>query len=259
MSLHLETAGVGPPLVFLHGWGFTGRVWEELQQHLRDAWQVHLVDLPGYGRSTRQGRPHTLEETAEALAAATPPHAVWIGWSLGGQVLLEVARCAPQHLAGAVLVSCNPCFTRSLEWPHGVDPATFDEFARTVQQSPAETLNQFISLCALGGDNARLTIRYLRGRTTPIGQSGRAALGVGLRILAGADLRAPLSALDCPALLVTGAQDPLVPLSAAPAMCGLQPRLKHVEIAGSAHAPFVSNRDEFLNVLLAFLRTTHGG
>lgn len=259
MSLHLETAGSGPPLVLLHGWGFTGRVWEDLQRHLQENWRVHVVDLPGYGRSTRTGRPHTLEETADAIAAATPQQAVWIGWSLGGQVLLEVARRTPGHLRAAILVSCSPCFTRNPDWPHGVDPATFSEFARTVERSPAETLNQFVSLCALGGDKARLTIRYLRGRTTPIGHSGRAALGAGLQILAGADLRASLAALDCPALLVTGAQDPLVPPGSGPAMCSLLPSLEHVEIAGSAHAPFISNRDEFVDILVSFLRNTRAG
>lgn len=258
MSLHLETAGAGPPLVLLHGWGFTGRVWEDLQPQLQKNWHVHVVDLPGYGRSTRSGPPHTLEETADAMVAATPAHAVWIGWSLGGQVVLEAARRAPGHVAAAVLVSCNPCFTRSPAWPHGVDPGTFAAFARTLERSPAETLNQFVSLCALGGANARLTIRYLRNRTTPIGQSGRTALGAGLQILAGADLRAALAALHCPALLVTGAQDPLVPPGTGPAMRSLLPSLEHVEIAGSAHAPFVSNRDEFVDVLLAFLGKTRG-
>lgn len=254
MSLHVRIAGTGRPLILLHGWGFTGAVWEDLQGGLREYGAVHAVDLPGHGCSTAPPAGAGLEDTAEALQSATPPGAVWVGWSLGGQVLLELTRRAPGHVRAAVLVACNPRFTRAPDWPHGLDRGTFAEFARTLSRAPAGTLSQFVSLCALGGDNARYTIRYLKGRTTPVGRAGRAALDAGLRILAGADLRPALAALSCPALLITGGRDPLVPPGATPELLALRPGLRHAEIGGAAHVPFVSNPAQFLEALGAFLQ-----
>lgn len=254
MSLHVRLSGTGRPLVLLHGWGFTGAVWDDLVPALKRYGAVHSVDLPGHGRSTVPATGLSLANIAEALQADTPADAVWVGWSLGGQVLLELTRRTPNHVRAAVLVACTPRFTRAADWPYGLDQGTLSQFARSLSRAPAETLIQFASLCALSGDNARHTIRYLKCRTTPRGHAGHAALDAGLRILAGADLRPALAALRCPALLITGRHDPLMRPAAARAMLDLRPGLHHAEIEGASHAPFVSNPEQFLDTLDTFLR-----
>ncbi len=49
MSLHVETTGSGDPLLLVHGWGMHGGVWGDVAQKLAADFQVHCVDLPGYG------------------------------------------------------------------------------------------------------------------------------------------------------------------------------------------------------------------
>ena len=50
----------------------------------------------------------TVEDTAKAMLAEAPLRFVAIGFSLGGFVVLEMMRCAPERLLGAVLISSNP-------------------------------------------------------------------------------------------------------------------------------------------------------
>ena len=47
-----QTRGEGNVhLVLLHGWGLNAGVWDCITQQLASQFTLHLVDLPGYGRS----------------------------------------------------------------------------------------------------------------------------------------------------------------------------------------------------------------
>ena len=88
MSLYVETLGCGPDLVLLHGWGMNGAVWRHVAAHLAEDYCVHLVDLPGHGRSGMV-EPYTLDELVREIDAAFPLPLHVVGWSLGGAVALR--------------------------------------------------------------------------------------------------------------------------------------------------------------------------
>ena len=71
------------------------RVFEPLLTRL----DLDAVHVPLVGRS--------VDETAAALLAAAPPRFVAIGFSLGGSVVLEALRRAPERLIGAVLIASH--------------------------------------------------------------------------------------------------------------------------------------------------------
>lgn len=51
-GLYWETIGQGDRhLVLLHGWGLNAAVWHCISERLGAHFCLHLVDLPGYGRS----------------------------------------------------------------------------------------------------------------------------------------------------------------------------------------------------------------
>src|SRR5690606_2848134 len=51
MSAFVETHGAGPDLVLVHGWGLHGGLFGPLVPLLAERRRVHVVDLPGHGRS----------------------------------------------------------------------------------------------------------------------------------------------------------------------------------------------------------------
>ena len=51
MSLHVEYEGAGPDLVLLHGWAMHSGIWRDVRERLARHFRLHLVDLPGHGRS----------------------------------------------------------------------------------------------------------------------------------------------------------------------------------------------------------------
>ncbi|NHX33796.1 alpha/beta fold hydrolase, partial [Escherichia coli] len=51
-KLYWQTVGEGKQdLVLLHGWGLNAQVWQTIIPRIASHFRVHLVDLPGYGRS----------------------------------------------------------------------------------------------------------------------------------------------------------------------------------------------------------------
>ena len=91
-NLWWQTVGTGNcHLVLLHGWGLNAEVWHCIQEELASHFTLHLVDLPGFGRSRGFGA-MTLDEMARQVLEHAPQKAVWLGWSLGGLVASQIAR-----------------------------------------------------------------------------------------------------------------------------------------------------------------------
>ncbi|HEY0722138.1 MAG TPA: alpha/beta fold hydrolase, partial [Gammaproteobacteria bacterium] len=59
-GLHIEVRGTGPDLVLLHGWGLHGGLFRSLADRLAPHFRLHLVDLPGHGRSVMPEGDYTL-------------------------------------------------------------------------------------------------------------------------------------------------------------------------------------------------------
>jgi pimeloyl-ACP methyl ester carboxylesterase len=86
--------GTGQPVVFCHGTPWSARVWAPYAEALADRFTVHLWDLPGYGRSSKDpGQPVHAGVHAQALRALLDhwgldrPHVV--AHDLGGLVALR--------------------------------------------------------------------------------------------------------------------------------------------------------------------------
>ena len=97
-TIHTEVVGSGPPLVLVHGTPWSSWVWRPLLPHLRERWTVHLWDLPGYGRSSKNPE-HGVDLPTQSRALAdlletwglstVRPHVV--AHDIGGAVALGAA------------------------------------------------------------------------------------------------------------------------------------------------------------------------
>jgi pimeloyl-[acyl-carrier protein] methyl ester esterase len=252
VSLHVERIGQGRPLVLLHGWGLHGGVFAGLAARLADRYALHVIDLPGHGRSPWKGA-GSLTDWAARVAAAVPAGADWLGWSLGGMVALAaVAAARPRRLA---LVASNPRFVADGDW-RGVETPVLEGFAADLVHDHRATLGRFLALQARGSTRAREEIRHLRG--VAYGADGAdgphpAALAAGLTALRDADLRPALAAVDVPTLILGGARDTLAPAAALAKAATQLPQGRLHLIEGAGHAPFLSHPDAFDAALTEFL------
>src|SRR5688572_15124613 len=152
MSLHIESIGAGPDLVLLHGWAMHSGVWRGVRNGLAQHFRLHLVDLPGHGFSPGFSRADVsgshagmLERTVEMIVDILPVNCVVCGWSLGGQVAIELALRDAARIAKLALISTTPSFVkrnnggnngslRQPEWPWGMDATALRLFTRDLRR-----------------------------------------------------------------------------------------------------------------------------
>jgi pimeloyl-ACP methyl ester carboxylesterase len=107
--LHLEMEGPAdkPVIVLTHGWALDSTAWYYVRKELAKSHRLVMWDLPGLGRSTQpaDGR-YSVERLAENLRsviAHTGDRPVTlVGHSIGGMMMLTLARTHPELLRGKV-------------------------------------------------------------------------------------------------------------------------------------------------------------
>lgn len=253
-ELFIETRGHGATrLVLLHGWAMAGSVFAPLVERLEDRCTLHIVDLPGHGRSHENEIALQPAECARAIAQAVPP-AIWLGWSLGGVIALQAALDLPERVHALAMLCASPRFVRGQDWPHAISPEILQQFAADLNEDHRATLERFLALEALGSDSAQEDLRQLR-RDTFAGQPPSVrALCDGLEVLEHTDLRARLHELVAPSTWIAGRRDRLVPWQAmqwSAQQCGGAFTCIH----GGGHAPFIGHADEVVAALEPLLQS----
>jgi pimeloyl-ACP methyl ester esterase len=228
--------------VLVHGWSESGATLRAEASLLARSRRVVVPDLRGHGRSAHA--PFALADLARDLAALVEglalERAVLAGWSLGAQVALAALPLLRPRVAGLVLVSGTPRFTRCEGWPHGQPAGSVEALAHRVRRDPARALARFQDAMFAEGEldeAGRRRVGALRAEV-PLPHPG--ALQAGLDVLAREDLRAALPAVDLPALLLHGEEDAICPAGASRAMAAAMPRARAEILPGLGHAPFLS-------------------
>ncbi len=218
--------------------------------------RVHVVDLPGHGRSPPMP-PFDLPTLADAIGARNgedPRPLTVLGWSLGGQVALQWAsvqpgtrRAADSRFDDAVvrrsrrLAACDVtrdarAFRRRASRRFPADAAALSGAAGARQRRRAQ-------------DARTIADAPFRARRTVAGHAGgryRIADANGSASDVAADSRSRRWSLAAIATRWCRWRQ-------RRALAGALPAATHIAIAGAAHAPFLSHRAAFLDALASFL------
>lgn len=251
-ALHIETTGQGQPLVMLHGWGLHGGVFASVLPQLAESFELHCVDLPGFGRSNYPGETLTVTSLAKMVCEAVPENAVWLAWSMGGLVALQAAlHRAP--IKKLILVASTPRFVTDDDWSHAVEAEVLDKFSDELGKDYRATLQRFLALQCRGSEKARDELRKLKDTVFAHGEPSAEALADGLKILRETDLRGELSRLKQPVCFIQGERDTLIPVSAAEEAAHRIADAHVVIIEGAGHAPFISHPERFVKEVEQFI------
>lgn len=244
--------------VLVHGWAMNSAVWESCLPMLPDWLDVIRIDLPGHGTMSEVGV-KCIDDYVQSLVAVITRPAIWVGWSLGGLAVLQLAKYYPERVAGLFMVASNPCFVRKPGWQTAVEQEVFRQFAESLEQDVELTVKRFLALQVKGSSDAMKTVRSLQQSLKQRGQPSIEALRLGLEILARTDYRSELALLDCPITWYLGGRDTLVPATVAEELTTLNPKIKTIIENEAAHAPFISHPDAFVQSLISFAQGLRQG
>ena len=111
MTLHYQITGDGPPLIIVHGLFGSGDNWRRIAERLSEKHQVISVDLRNHGRSfhhAQQNYPIMAADLIDLMSALEIEKADFIGHSIGGKTLIQLAQDAPERVGQMVVVDMAP-------------------------------------------------------------------------------------------------------------------------------------------------------
>lgn len=110
--LYYSSSGTGNPLLLLHGFLESSKIWHPFIPDLSKTRQVICIDLPGHGKSGVVEEVHTMEMMAYGVAEILKQLEVekisLVGHSMGGYVCLEFLKKFPHMVNKLVLMNSTP-------------------------------------------------------------------------------------------------------------------------------------------------------
>lgn len=111
-NIFYQISGSGKPVVMLHGFLESAKIWEEFLPEFSKYSQVITLDLPGHGQSECIQEVHDMELMAEAVHAVLKATGVkkadFIGHSMGGYVALAFLELFPEMVDSIMLLNSTP-------------------------------------------------------------------------------------------------------------------------------------------------------
>jgi pimeloyl-ACP methyl ester carboxylesterase len=266
-----------PPVVCLHGGGQTAYMFEDLGAALRDRWFVLAPDLPGHGDSdvdaalsARSGGldRHSLAASIVALLDFVGiDRAVFVGASLGGITSLTIAAMQPARVAGVALIDIghrleDDGVRRIVEFMTKHESfASLDEAAVAIaeylpgrrKQSPARLTRNLRQRT-----DGRWVWKHALGRNlraaAPTDTGAQSAPGDWRALTAGMDEE--LVGLECPVLVLRGAQSDVLSDEGAQEVAALVPNARVATISAAGHLAAGDNPASTVGLVREFLDET---
>ncbi len=252
IRLNYDVLGEGKPILFLHGWGMSSRVWKYQVEHFSEKFKTITLDLRGHGKSSPSDD-YTFDTLAGDIKEFTEGLSLGpvslIGWSMGGSVAIKVAGAYPEIVHSLILVNTTPKFVASVDFPHGQPEAMLRRLERQIDRDVNKAMVEF---CSLMFNEEAITEEAWEAVATKDWPAKETLKGY-LKTLSEADLRGSLKNIDVPILIVHGMLDRISFHEAAVFMAARIEKVRLETHHDEGHAPFLTRPDWFNTELEGFL------
>ena len=244
-----------PPrtVVFLHAFPLQAAMWEPTLSAVPDGWRAIAPDFRGFGESSLPdaGNGSMAELAGDVVDLLDRLHisrAAVIGCSMGGYVLFELLRTAPQYIGAVGLVSTRP----------GADSAegrtNREKMIETVDREGVEAISAQMEPKLLGASTQRDrpdAVKHVHNLIVANSREGVRAAVAAMRDRI--DSTPVLGRIGVPALVVHGGQDILIPPAEAEAMHRAIATARLEMMADCGHLPNIEQPRAFAGALWQFL------
>lgn len=251
---NLEGEGI-EVLLFIHGWGVDHRIWKQQTKFFSQFNKVLTIDLPGHGKSTwaKVTLTQMAEDVGHMIDVFGMKEIKIIGSSLGGLLALKLYALYPRKFKKIVFVGSMPKFSRSPDYPHGIDVEQMRKLGGQLQTAYPSIINIFFRSLFTRQERESRRFRWLQKFRQTEDSPGKQALTEYLDILEKEDLREDYKKISIPIQFISGTDDQICTQKTVEYLRMLTPWAEINYFEDCGHFPFLSKPHEFNQVLSEFL------
>src|ERR687893_1025740 len=251
-----SVTGGGPPVVLVHGWLSSSRVWEPLASRLAQRFTVYALDLAGFGDSDKPTSGYGIRYGSRLLYAFCAhfglSRVAVIGHDVGGTMAMKLAADHPDVVGRLVLVA-TPADEDQVDLPTLLWLATlpivgplFYTLGRFFRPLRRLWMRSFV----LDAEDLTDEVVDDAGKSTPAAVSK--TLSVMQREISRGRLVRQAGIIKVPVLIIAGEEDQIVDPRATDGWTRTVPA-EVVFLGECGHLPMLERADEFDAQVLAFL------
>ncbi|MDP9139886.1 MAG: alpha/beta hydrolase [Pseudomonadota bacterium] len=253
MSYQGGPADAPEAIVMIHGFSADKDVWMRFARHFTDRYRVLIIDLPGHGETPFDSALH-YDAASQALRVVRAMEALGIqrahivGNSMGGFITARIALDHPERTRSATLIDASGV--------HSSEPSDMDRMLAAGGRNPFQIANiaEFDEFYAMTMAKApwvpRMTLDYMAQRYI----SQREQLARIFHDSAnGGFLDGNLGEIHVPVLVIWGAKDRLVHVSAARRWATGIVGAETIIYPDLGHMPMVEDPERSANDVLDFI------
>jgi pimeloyl-ACP methyl ester carboxylesterase len=252
-------AGVGPPLLMLHGLGGTKASFLPTAAALApEGRRVIAADLLGFGDSDKPLlAPYDPPFFARSVLALMDELGLEktdiVGHSLGGRITLEAAMQAPERFGRVVLMTPSLAWLRERRWAAPL--RLIRPELGLLQPAPRAVVERIVQEVIPGGRSRYAAAgidEFLRSYLTARGRAAFYAAARNIYLENPERFWDRLQKLEPPSLFIWGSEDPLVPAAFERHVREAVPQAKHVTLR-TGHVPQLERPAELHRAISRFL------
>ena len=215
--IYYQSEGDGEPMVLIHGYPLSSELFREQLDGLSDDYRVIALDLRGYGQSTTPDDDATVgtyaQDVLDVMTELGVERALIGGMSMGGPVVFEMYRRAPERFRGMLLIDTIAAPASPPEagtWMGTMELVRQDG----VSAIPPLFMDEFVT-----GQGRMDRPELTAALADIINDASQDAAIAGLKVLANRpDSQPTLATIDVPTLVLVGLQDTVYPFEIAQRM-----------------------------------------
>ncbi len=227
-SVILSPGKAGPPVILLHGWGHNVEIIRGLGERLAEVGEVHMIDLPGHGKSEEPETIWGMKDFAERIADYLREHDIsqadFVGHSFGGKTSIQLSSLYPQLMRRLVLINSS-----------GIKPRR--SFKKQVYFKALATLRWCVKKIDRFVNLKLFEQWFIPKFASPDYLNAGTIRKTFVRTLH-EEMHQELRSIAVPTLLLWGELDTETPLELGKRMAALVPNSKMIVLDGKGHEPF---------------------
>jgi 3-oxoadipate enol-lactonase len=253
VEINVRQWGRGEPLVLVHGLGANAGLWIHQVRPFSERYRVIALDLRGFGRSSKppDAKDYSIDlmtdDVIGVCRALDLPAIHFLGSSMGGFIGQTIALEAPELVRSVML-----CHTGA---ELGIPPDVMAERLQALNQISMDEYAGLVASQALAQPPDPIVDEWLREMIA--GNAREPYVHVLAGALASFDMTERVHAIRCPAIVVAGSDDRVIPPEKGKALSERIEGCEYHLIDGVGHIGYAEKPDAFNRIILEFLSRQH--